>query len=278
MFSIAILTYNEQDTLGGCLDSVVWADDVLVFDSFSTDRTVEIARERGARVMQHPFRGYASQRNACLELGAFKHPWVFMLDADERFTPELHAEIDALLRGVDAEFTLFRVRRKDYFLGRWIRRAALYPTWLERLMRHEDVRITREINEHCETEGRVGRLREHIVHHPFAKGLSAWIKRHDLYADMEARQRLEDTAPLQWRQMLHPDAVTRRAELKRLAYRTPARPLLIFLYLLVARGAVLEGFSGASYSALRAWYELCIDIKCRELRLQKIAMKDAVEK
>jgi len=270
MFSIAILTYNEERTLGGCLDSVNWADDVLVFDSFSSDGTVEIARERGARVVQHAFRGYASQRNACLEQGGFKHPWVFMLDADERFTPELRTEIEVLLRDVGPEFTLFRVRRKDYFLGRWIRRASLYPTWFERLMRHDEVRIIREINEHWETDGRVGQLREHFAHYPFAKGLSAWIQRHDRYADMEARQMLEDTAPLNWRQLLSGDAVTRRAELKRLAYRTPARPLLVFGYLLVARGAALEGFPGTAYSALRAWYELCIDIKCREIRTQRI--------
>ncbi len=268
MFSIAILTYNEESTLGGCLDSVSWADDVLVFDSFSTDRTVEIARERGARVIQHAFSGYASQRNACLELGGFKHPWVFMLDADERFAPELRAEIEDVLRNVGAEFALFRVRRKDYFLGRWIPRASQYPTWHERLMRHGEVRITREVNEHCETDGRVGQLRQHFAHYPFAQGLTAWVQRHDRYADMEARQRLSDMAPLQWHQMLNGDAVLRRAELKRLAYRTPGRPLLVLGYLLMVRGAALEGFSGTAYSALRAWYELCVDIKCRELRMR----------
>lgn len=265
MFSVAILTYNEERTLPACLDSAAGLDDVLVFDSFSTDHTVEIARGKGARVMQHAFVGYASQRNTCLEQGQFKHEWVFMLDADERFTPGLIKEILNVLAAATPDQTLFRLRRKDFFLGTWIKRAGLYPTWFGRLMRNGHVRVSREINEHYETAGAVGYLREHLMHEPFAKGLAPWIARHNQYSTLEAQNRISELShPLNWDGMLSRDPTRRRALLKQIAYRVPARPLWILLYLLLIRGAVLEGRAGVAYAALRAWYELCIDLKCQE--------------
>ena len=94
MISVLILTRNEEQDLPGCLDSVAWSDDVHVFDSFSTDRTVEIARERGATVTQREFDTYARQRNAALETLEFRHEWIFLPDADERPTPDMAAEVE----------------------------------------------------------------------------------------------------------------------------------------------------------------------------------------
>jgi glycosyltransferase involved in cell wall biosynthesis len=273
-FSIAILTLNEEQTLGPCLDSVSWADDILIFDSFSTDRTTEIARARGARVIQHEFSGYARQRRACLEKGEFKHPWVFMLDADERFTPELRQEIQAALPRISEDVCLFRLRRKDFFLGKWIRRSTLYPTWFGRLMRRNRVRIDREINEQYSSDGQVQDLSEHLLHEPFAKGLSHWIERHNTYSTLEAEQRLsEQDQAVPAHQLFSSDAVLRRSALKQLAYRVPGRPLWMLLYLWFGRGAILEGYPGVCYSALRAWYELTIDLKSRELRMKTSAPK-----
>ena len=94
MISVLILTLNEEQDLPGCLDSVAWCDDIHVFDSGSTDRTVEIAREHGATVTVHEFESFAAQRNASMQL-PFRHEWVLVLDADERSTPELSAEMPA---------------------------------------------------------------------------------------------------------------------------------------------------------------------------------------
>src|SRR5512139_3845826 len=110
-----ILTRNEQLNIGECLDSLAWADRRAVFDSFSTDRTCEIAREHGAEVIQHPFSDYASQRNAAMQ--AVEAEWIFFVDADERATPELGeeiAKIAAEVTGRDGEIVGWSVPRHNY--------------------------------------------------------------------------------------------------------------------------------------------------------------------
>src|SRR5580700_10409761 len=114
MISVLILTKNEESDLPGCLESVSWSDDVFVFDSFSTDRTAEIARTRGVNLVQRTFDGYSRQRNAALDGLPFRHPWIFILDADERPTPELAREMTQVAQSAAAEVGGFRVRRRDF--------------------------------------------------------------------------------------------------------------------------------------------------------------------
>lgn len=262
MFSIAILTRNEEQDITACLASVAFADDVLVFDSLSSDATVERARAAGARVMQHAFADYASQRMACLELGQFRHDWVFMLDADERFTPALQAEIEAALKQRDNPHSLYRLRRKDYFKGTWIRGSGGYPTWFGRLLRRGQVHITRPINERYETGGEVGLLQQHLVHLPFSKGLERWLARHNEYSTAEAAALgAERTRSIAWRDLLHTDPASRRRALKGIYYRLPLRPWFVFAYLYLFRGGFLEGRAGYHYASLRMSYETMIDVK-----------------
>src|SRR4051794_413016 len=135
MVSVLILTKNEEQNLPKCLASVRWSDDVVVFDSLSTDQTCEIAAGKGARVFQRAFDNYAAQRNAALTEVQYKYPWILMLDADECATAELAHEIKQLLMKGDETVTLYRMRRKDMFFGRWLKRSSGYPTWFGRLMR-----------------------------------------------------------------------------------------------------------------------------------------------
>src|SRR5664279_3904289 len=128
-FSALILTLNEESCLPRCLKSICACDDVVVFDSFSVDRTVEIANASGARVIQRKFDNYASKRNAALHDVEYKHPWALMPDADECMTPELREEIMSTLAGVGPDAALFRVRYKNMFLDRWIKGSSGYPTW-----------------------------------------------------------------------------------------------------------------------------------------------------
>jgi glycosyltransferase involved in cell wall biosynthesis len=114
MISVLILTKNEERDLPGALASVAWSDDVHVFDSQSTDGTVEIARAAGAQVHSRAFDDYATQRNAALVL-PFKHSWVFLLDADERPTPELAAEMQRVVGEAPANTAGFRLRRSATF-------------------------------------------------------------------------------------------------------------------------------------------------------------------
>src|SRR5689334_23449216 len=122
-----IFTLNEELHLPSCLDALAWCDDVIVIDSFSTDRTEEIARSRGARFLQRRFDGFGSQRNWALAEGAPVHEWVLVLDADERVTPELVAEMAAVLAAPPAGVGAFRLRRRFYMWGRWLRYSSLYP-------------------------------------------------------------------------------------------------------------------------------------------------------
>ena len=266
--SVLILTLNEETNLPGCLKSVSWSDDIVVFDSFSTDRTVEIAAAAGVRVFRRAFDDYASQRNAALGDVTFRHPWVLMVDADERVTPEVRAEMEQVIRRASG-VTLWCIRRKDTFLGRWLKRSSGYPTWFGRLFRVGAVWVEREVNEEYHTAGGVGYLQSHLIHYPFSKGLSWWLERHNRYSSMEARTLLQEVqVPLGLHRLIRSDPAVRRKCLKQLAYRAPLRPWLVFGYLYFVRLGLLEGSAGLTYCALRATYEYMIDLKVRELRRQ----------
>ncbi len=265
--STLILTLNEEANLPGCLDSLAWCDDVVVLDSFSSDRTVELARARGARVEQHRFDNYAAQRNFGLNDIRFRHSWVLMLDADERVTPELCAEMLAAVQAAPADAAMYLMRRRDHLFGRWIRRSSGYPTWFGRLVRAGRVRVERPINEEYHADGQVLRLEQHLDHFPFNKGFSEWIAKHDRYSTMEAQLRLQqrgERVPLA--ALLSTDPLRRRQAQKALAYALPGRPLLMFLALYLLRGGILEGRAGYTFCRLRAWYEFMIDLKYRELQ------------
>lgn len=263
--SILILTLNEEVNLPDCLQSVKGADDIVVIDSFSEDRTVELARAAGARVIQRAFDHYAAQRNAGLDKVQFKHPWVLMLDADERVTPELWGEVEKAAAAAGPNVCLFHMRRKDYWFGRWLRRSSGYPTWFGRLIRVGRVTVQREINEQYVTDGESRFLDEHLLHYPFNKGLAYWLERHNRYSSMEAVAQAEERRQkVVVSGLWSRNPVIRRQTIKQLAYRLPGRPILTFGYLYVARGGFLDGRAGLRYCILRAMYEYMIDLKAAE--------------
>ncbi len=268
MYTAVILTLNEEHDVAECIESL-HTDDIIVVDSFSTDATCAIAREHGARVIQNQFYDYASQRNFALQETDPKYPWIFMLDADERATPSLDIEIRNTLSSVNSTTTLYRLRRKDMLMGRWLRHSSGYPTWFGRLLRKDRCSFIREINEEATTSGLVGYLNEHIVHYPFSKGISRWLDRHNSYSTAEASQvhysRERRLYPI--RQLLSKDPAHRRRVAKFYVYRLRHfRPLIIFLYLYILRGGFLDGIPGIRFATLRLIYEYMIDLKISELR------------
>ena len=265
--SVLILTLNEEQNLPGCLESVKWSDDIIVLDSLSTDRTVEIAKTAGARVVHRPFDNYANQRNHALQDVKFAHPWIYLMDADERIPDELRDEMLASTRNAPDDVMVFRLRRKDMFMGRWLRRSSGYPTWASRLVRAGRVWVEREINEELHTDGKVAHLKGHFIHHPFNKGIAFWLERHNRYSTMEAEALVKETRePMRWFDIFNRDPVVRRKVLKQLAYRFPCRPMLAFCYLYFLRMGFLDGTPGWHYCRLRAIYEYMIDLKVMELR------------
>jgi glycosyltransferase involved in cell wall biosynthesis len=265
--SVLILTKNEQHDLPGALASVAWSDDVHVFDSHSTDGTVEIARAAGAQVDSRVFDDYATHRNAAFGLD-FKHPWVFVLDADERPTPELSAEMQRVVRDAPANTAGVRLRRRDFLFGTWLKHAQISPYYIRRV-RPERARYTRAINEVLEVDGPVAELLHPLDHYPFSKGIAHWVAKHNVYSTMEAELIFREQGlrnPSVWTALRDPDFHTRRLHQKALFYRLPGRPLIKWGYMMFVRGAMLDGAAGVAYATLQSFYEYLIVLKTKELR------------
>lgn len=265
--SILVLTKNEQQDLPGCLRSVAWSDDIHVYDSLSTDRTQEIAREFGATVTPRAFDNWAAHQNWGLANIPFKHPWVFYIDADERMTPELVAAVRAAV-AEPGEHVAFRVQRRDFFLGTWLQHVQTSPFYL-RLFRPERMRYERLVNPVSLPDGPAGQVTGFLDHYPFSKGVSHWLERHNSYSTLEARQIVENRRQHEGfslaKAFTAKDFHERRFHQKELFYRLPLRPLVKFTLLYVARAGFLDGRAGFTYAVLQSMYEYMIELKTREL-------------
>lgn len=273
MISVLILTRNEEQDLPGCLASVAWCDDIHVFDSESTDRTAEIARQHGATVTTRRFDTYAKQRNAAMQL-AFRHPWVLVLDADERATPELSQETQLAAANAPPDVAAFRIRRRDFLWGTWLKHAQLTPFYV-RLLRVGRISYIRDINEIVEVEGSTGELTAPLDHMAFSKGLSHWVAKHNQYSTGEAELLASGDAvrAASWRDALFArDFHDRRVAQKAIFYRMPARPLIKWFYMMFVRGAVLDGAAGVMYATLQSFYEYLIEVKAREIRRRRAGL------
>lgn len=265
--SILVLTKNEQQDLPGCLRSVAWSDDIHVYDSLSTDRTLDIAREFGATVTQRAFDNWSAHQNWGLKNIPFKHPWVFYIDADERMSPELVAAVRAAAAN-PGERVAFRVQRRDFFLGTWLKHVQTSPFYL-RLFRPERLRYERLVNPVSLPDGPAGQVAGYLDHFPFSKGISHWLERHNSYSTLEARQIIENRRQNEGFSLAkafhEKDFHQRRFHQKELFYRLPLRPLAKFALLYVARAGFLDGRAGFTYAVLQSVYEYMIQLKTEEL-------------
>jgi glycosyltransferase involved in cell wall biosynthesis len=270
--TVIILTYNEELNLPQALRSVCgWAQQVIVLDSFSTDRTVQIAREFGAEVYQHRFEDYAKQRNHALTL-PIRSEWILFLDADEWVPPELQREIAAVIDRNPPEDG-FYIKRRFIWMGRWIRRGY-YPTWILRLARRGRVRCEeRQVNEHLIVDGAVGYLQHDFIHED-RKDLADWIAKHVRYARREADELIKRELRVAQEEIdarLFGTQAQRKRWLRRHVWeRLPpfVRPWLFFFYRYVLRGGFLDGRAAFVYHFLHAlWFMTLIDAFWLEQRL-----------
>lgn len=185
-----VLTKNEARHIGECLATLGWADERVVFDSFSDDDTVEIARASGARVLQHPFSGYASQRNAALE--QMDADWIFFVDADERATPELGAEIRKVVQRPEVGWW---VPRRNIIWGKHIRHTGWSPDYQMRLLKRGFARYDpeREVHEVGLLDGADGYLQNPLVHYNY-ESVRQFVRKQGRYTEYEARILLESGA------------------------------------------------------------------------------------
>lgn len=161
--SVAVITLNERQNIGACLDSVAWADEIVVVDQASSDGTADIARARGARVLVHDaWQGFGLQKN--LALDACSGDWILSLDADERVPAALADEIAAAMRegGHDA----FALPRRSTYCGRWMKHSGWSDDYVVRLFRRERGRFSDDrVHERLIVNGSIGRLRNHLLHY-----------------------------------------------------------------------------------------------------------------
>jgi glycosyltransferase involved in cell wall biosynthesis len=271
VFSVLILTLNEEQNLPDCIASVKWCDDIVVLDSLSTDRTVELAKAAGTRLYQRRFDDFASQRNYALDQIPFKHPWVFHLDADERFTEPLRRECEKA--AAEDRCSGFLAPSKLMLMNKWLRWSGMYPVYQMRLMKLGEIRFIQKGHGQREADATrgVGTLREPYLHYNFSKGLDDWREKHGRYSTMEAKTSLSERGHVKtcWRNLWTSDPVARRRALKQLSMRLPCRAMLRFLYMYVLRLGFLDGRPGLVYCRLLANYEAMIVTKTRVMERSK---------
>jgi glycosyltransferase involved in cell wall biosynthesis len=264
--SVMIFTLNEAVNLPYCLDSLGSFDDVIVVDSYSTDRTQQICRERGARFFQHEFTGFGDQRNWAFDKCEPRYRWILVLDADERLTPELSNEIAAAVASASEETAAFRVLRKFYLWGRWLKHSSLYPNWVVRLVRSGRVRyVNRGHAETQEVHGEVAELKNALIDENH-KGMEEWLRRQATYAAREAEFELANQKAFSPAELVSRDPLVRRKALKRLSWDLPARALFYFLYAYVVRLGMLDGREGYVFCRMKAMYQNMIVIHKFEMR------------
>ncbi|HXE79483.1 MAG TPA: glycosyltransferase family 2 protein [Vicinamibacterales bacterium] len=243
--SVTIITRDEAAQLEAAIESVRWADEIIVVDSGSTDGTVEIAERLATRVERRHWPGYAAQKNYAASLA--RHDWVFSLDADERVGPEL-AESLQVWRRETPKHAAYRVARVSWYLGRWVRTTDWYPDYQVRLYdRRAGSWTARRVHESVALAGTVGTINGELQHYPYAS-VSDHLARIDRYTSLAALD-LRDQG--------------RRAGAADLLVHPP----LAFLRNYLLRGGIRDGRAGLAVSLLNATYVLLKQIKLLELEL-----------
>lgn len=198
--SACIMTYNEEANIRRCLTSVAWCDEIVVVDSFSTDRTVEICREFTDRVYQHEWLGYIGQRNLIREM--VSNPWVLFLDADEEVSPELREAIRREFEDPDPHIVGYEFPRLVHYLGRWIRHGAWYPDLKLRLFSKEHGRSGGvEPHDTVVLDGPVKRLNHPIWHYTY-RDITDHINTMNRFSSISAQSMLESGRTFRWRDFL----------------------------------------------------------------------------
>ncbi|NEZ59934.1 glycosyltransferase family 2 protein [Leptolyngbyaceae cyanobacterium CCMR0082] len=283
LISFIILTLNEEKNLPCSLKSLQSLDaPVYIVDSNSSDKTIDIAKHFNCQVYQHPFESHAKQVNWALENLPISTPWVMRLDADERLTPELAKELTEVLANVPEDVAGYQVKRRVFFMGRWIRHGGYYPTWLMRIWRTGyGTCEQRLMDEHIVlSEGRIANLKHDIIDEN-QKGLSFWVDKHNRYADRE----VQDILSAQSRELGDALAVKQfsqarqRRWVKTTLYSRFPLFLRAFIYWLLRYTlglGFLDGTEGLIFHFLQGfWYRFLVDAKLYEIfrhrKLQRTA-------
>ena len=242
--SVTIIAWNEEERLRACLDSVSWADEIVVVDAESTDKTVQLAREFTDRVWVRPWPGFALQKNFALD--QVTGEWILSLDADERVTPELGRRVNAILRD-DGPADGYLIPRRNLFWGAWVRHGGLYPDHQLRLFRRGAGRFVDDaVHESVRLTGRVEMLAEPLLHQSY-RDLEDFVRRSNRYSTLAARDWLR-----RGRRVGVPDLIM--------------KPLGRFLSMYIVQKGFLDGWRGLVLAVLYAEYVFLRMAKAWEAR------------
>lgn len=245
--SVAVITLNEEERIRACLESVVWADELVVVDSGSSDKTVEIAREFTDRVLFHAWEGYGAQKN--FALAQCRGRWVLSLDADEQVSDGLREEIQDVL-AEDASVAGFFIPRQNFFQGRWIRHGGFYPDYQLRLIRRGRGAFTATaVHESARVDGPTAWLRAPLMHQSY-RGIEDFVARANRYARLAARELAAEGRGGSGVDLL-------------------LRPAWRFLRMYVLQLGFLDGWRGLVLATLYAQYVFVRAARVRELRAQQ---------
>ncbi len=239
-----VITRNEAANIAAALESVAWADEIIVVDSHSADDTVAIAKRYASRVEVRDWAGYSAQKNFAADLAS--HDWILSVDADERVTPALAREIqDLMQRGADARG--YRISRVTWYLGRWLHSTDWYPDYQLRLYDRRCGRWNaRRVHESFELQGRAGTLRHHLEHYAY-RDVSDHVTSIDHYTTLAAEQWMEEG---------------RRTSVLELTLHPP----IAFLRNYVLRAGFRDGTAGFLVSALNSYYVFMKLVKLWEMQ------------
>jgi len=270
--SILILTLDEEVNLADCLETLAFSDDIVVLDSYSTDRTLEIARQfPNVRIVQRKFDTWSRHSNWALDNIEFKHKWVYYSDADERVPNELREEILRRCNDAKEPHQAYRLRFKNMFMGRWIKRGGIYPVWVIRLFKPDAIRYEdRSVNPHPYVKGELGDLEHHFIHYSFNKGLLPWFHKHNKYSDGEAAEAVKvvgnATFMSKVSQLRSKEKGVARRAFKDMSFFLRFRGFVRFLYMYLVKLAILDGKAGFHYACMISMYEYWIELKMVEHR------------
>jgi len=275
--SVIILTYNEEKHIERCIKSLLpIAKNIFIIDSYSTDKTVQIAESLGAKVYQNPWKNYATQFQWGLDNCPIDTKWVMRMDADEYILPELADEIKNKLGSLDDEVSGIYIKRRVYFKDKWIKHGSYYPTWLLRIWKHSDGRMEqRWMDEHIKLSGGKTIQFENDIVDDNLNDLTWWTTKHNNYATREAVDILNiiyefleyDEIPANF----FGTQEQRKRWLKKRYAKLPlfTRPFIYFVWRYIFKLGFLDGKQGLIWHFLQGfWYRFLVDAKIYEMEMR----------
>jgi glycosyltransferase involved in cell wall biosynthesis len=252
--SFVIVTFNEERNIEECLETAKWGDEIIVVDSFSTDRTLEICKRYTHRIYQRPWPGFGKQKNFAIEQASMD--WTFILDADERLPEELRREIEGILHLAEKEFAAYRVPRKNYFYGHWLKWGGQYPDWQIRLFK-KGAGLLDDFEPHNSFifAGKLGTLENPLIHYT-ERNISDHFPKLNRFTDLAAEYRVQTCNKVHW-------------------YDLAFRPLVTFFQVYLRKQGFRDGIPGFIQAVFKSLYTFVKYAKVWEIHQRRAVGENA---